>query len=839
MLRIIREILLHIGVCAAYLCVAIIGLRTDEANRTEPLVWLPVGFALGIFLIGGLRFLPALFAAAWAAFSWLAVIPVGGGLLAAATSAGVPALVAWGLRRLAGFDATLDRVSDLGLVLVVAIPLTSALDALGVTTAFRIASDRDIDAAALWTQWTLAEAVGATILTPAMLLAWSVPMRALSKRRWTELIALVAILTLASMTATYVAPEMKVLGPLATLAALPIAVTIAIRFDRLGAAAIGLVGASVLLVAAVTGDGPFDPLLSDETSKRALGLWGVVLALQAMAVLLGVSVASNRRTTAEIASVAGRLRIVVDAAKLGYWQLNTAMRTSLANSRLEAMLGTSEGALRGRSIFDVVLPSHRTSLQRAIDRTLAGEACDLEVECLRDDGGTTWLGLHLSVFIDDRGVRRGVIAAVEDLADRRRAEAERLRLETNVLQAQRLESLAVLSGGVAHDFNNIVMGIRGNAGLLRMREEDPTSVRSCADHIDAACERAADLVSTLLAYAGRGPFAPERVQLARTLREAADIAATSAPRHARLELLGIPRHLEIDADPQHLRQMFVGILTNAVEALATAGGRVRVSAEEEDGDAVVRIIDDGVGMDDATLDRAFEPFFTTKGLGRGLGLSAALGIAQRLGGSIVISSEPGEGTTVVVRLPLARDGAAEALPPPRAALAEPARGQDVQSIEEESDATRSFALERGITPAERPSVGTGHRPLALVAESEPAVRDLVQAALQVRGYAIVEERSLATALARHHRDIALLVASDGASVIETLELVRVARAGGLRTPIVLTTERHETTVLHPQDPGTVWLSRPFGVRAFLDAVDAACEATAGQPAPPASPDAGA
>jgi PAS domain S-box-containing protein len=835
MLRIIREILLHIGVCAAYLCVAIIGLRTDAANRTEPLVWLPVGFALGIFLIGGLRFLPALFAAAWAAFSWLAVIPVGGGLLAAATSACVPALVAWGLRRLAGFDATLDRVSDLGLVLVVAIPLTSALDALGVTTAFRIASDRDIDAAALWTQWTLAEAVGATILTPAMLLAWSVPMRALSKRRWAELIALVAILTLASMTATYVAPEMKVLGPLATLAALPIAVTIAIRFDRLGAAAIGLVGASILLVAAVTGDGPFDPLLSDESSKRALGLWGVVLALQAMAVLLGVSVASNRRTTAEIASVAGRLRIVVDAAKLGYWQLNTAMRTSLANGRLESMLGASEGALRGRSIFDVVLPSHRTSLQRAIDRTLAGEACDLEVECLRDDGGTTWLGLHLSVFIDDRGVRRGVIAAVEDLADRRRAEAERLRLETNVLQAQRLESLAVLSGGVAHDFNNIVMGIRGNAGLLRMREEDPASVRACAEHIDAACERAADLVSTLLAYAGRGPFAPERVQLSRTLREAADIAATSAPRHARLELLGIPRHLEIDADPQHLRQMFVGILTNAVEALANAGGRVRVSAEEEDGDAVVHIVDDGVGMDDATLDRAFEPFFTTKGLGRGLGLSAALGIAQRLGGSIVISSEPSDGTTVVVRLPLAREGPLDATPARRIeAITAPPEPSLPPLPGFADDALPDRAAEPLVTPnptASAPPVA-GHRPITLVAESEPAVRELVQAALQVRGYAILEERSLATALVRPSRDIALIVASSGASVIETLELVRVARATGLRTPIVLTTERHETTVLHPQDPGTVWLSRPFGVRAFLDAVDAAREATRGtEPAP--------
>ncbi len=788
MLRIIREILLHIGVCAAYLCVAIIGLRTDATNHTEPLVWLPVGFALGIFLIGGLRFFPAILAAAWLAFSWLAVIQVGGGLLAASTSAGVPALVAWGLRRLAGFDASLDRVSDLGLVLVVAVPVTSALDAFGVTTAFRLGAGREFDPAELWTHWTLAEAVGATILTPAMLLAWSVPMRSLPTRRWVELIAMVAALTLASMTATYVAPEMRILGPLATLAALPIAVTIAIRFDRLGAAAIGLVGASVLLVAAVTGDGPFNPLLSGETSGRALGLWGVVLALQSMAVLLGVSVASNRRNTAEIASVAGRLRLVVDAAKLGYWQLDSAMRTLHANSRLEAILGVPSGSMVGRSLFDIALPSHRESLQRAVDRTLAGEACDIEIECSRGDGSGAWLGLHLSAFIDERGTRRGAIVAVEDLAERRQEEAERLRLETNVLQAQRLESLGVLSGGVAHDFNNIVMGIRGNAGLLRIRDNDVDGVRECADRIDAACERAGDLVSTLLAYAGRGPFSPERVNLGRTLREAADIASTSAPRNARIDVEPVPRHLDIDADPQHARQMFVGILTNALEALSPSGGRVHVSAAGDAGTAVITIGDDGIGMDGATLAKAFEPFFTTKGLGRGLGLSAALGIAQRLGGSIDLTSSPGAGTTVVVRLPLTRD--------PRG----------------ESPADQA---QREPRPRERP--------LAVVAESDPAVRDLVLAALQVRGYVVAEERLIDAALRREGRPASLVVASSGTSVIETLEIVRLARTEGCSTPIVLTTERHDTMVLHPQDPRTVWLSRPFGVRAFLDAVDAARE----------------
>ncbi|MBL9121106.1 MAG: MASE1 domain-containing protein [Phycisphaerae bacterium] len=788
MLRVIREILLHIGVCAAYLCVAIIGLRTDATNHTEPLVWLPIGFALGTFLIGGLRFLPALLAAAWLAFSWLSVIPVGGGLLAATTSATVPALVAWFVRRIAGFDPSLDRVSDLGWVLVVAIPVTCALDALGVTTAFRLVAEHELDAGELWVHWMLAEVVGATILTPAMLLAFSVPMGAMKARRWIELVLLVSLLTLASMLAIY-KPDLRIVGPLAAVGALPIGVTIAIRFDRLGAAVIGLVGASVLLVAAVTGDGPFNATLSDETSRRALGLWGVALALQTMAVLLGVSVASNRRKTAEVASVAGRLRLVVDAARLGYWQMDLALRTTHANARLEAMLGEPAATLIGRSIFDIALPAHRESLQRAIDRTLDGEACDIEIECMRPDVSTAWLGLHLSAFVDERGSRRGVIAAVEDLADRRRSEDERLRLETNVLQAQRLESLGVLSGGIAHDFNNIVMGIRGNAGLLRLREGEGEGVRDAADRIDAACERAAGLVSTLLAYAGRGPFSPERVSVAKVLREAHGIVTTSAPRNARIELAPIAATLEIDADPQHLRQMFVSILTNALEALPPTGGNVRAGAVEENGHVTVTITDDGAGMDHQTVAKAFEPFFTTKGVGRGLGLSASQGIAQRLGGSIELESAPSHGTIVTIRLPTAPIGT------------------DVQPL---------------TSPAKDDAQ---QRPLAIVAETDSAVRDLVLAALQVRGFLVSEQRSLRESLRPGPREPALIVASSGQSVIETLETVRLARAGGCETPIVLTTERHETIVLHPQDPRTVWLSQPFGVRAFLDAVDAARHAS--------------
>ncbi len=795
-LRLSREILLQTAVFAAHLAVAIVGMRTGGSSVTEPLVWMPLSVALGAFLIGGLRFVPAVLLASIIGMQWLEGLDNTGRLLAGLTGTIAPAAAAWALKRYAHFSPELDRVRDLGWLLVAAVPLASAGNSLGVTLAFLCCSDVPIAWMTFWASWALATAVGTTILTPTMLLVWGVPHRRLRPVQWVEMTSLVACLTAAFLAAIYLTPGESVLGPLAAIATLPLAIAASLRFDRLGAAASGLVCSIILLVAAVTRDGPFDPQLSTDRQHAVLGLWGFVLALQTMSMLLGVSVAANRRQTGEIATVAARLRHVVDAARLGYWQFDRDLVTTHANARFAAMLGTTEAALVGRSVLDVVAERQRDEARRRLGTATESGGADVEFECMRSDGGAAWLALHLTTLMDG-----GAIAAVEDLAEQRRDEAERLRLETNILHAQRLESLGVLSGGIAHDFNNIVMGIRGNAGLLRLRDAESDATRDCADRIDAACERAAGLVDTLLAYAGRGPFTSEQLSLTAVLRDSVKVARLAAPRAAHIILEQPAEELLIDADRHHLRQMLLSIITNGVEALDANGGAVRIVAtavrEDETGDRSspvthITISDDGCGMDQATVTRVFEPFFTSKGLGRGLGMSAAVGIARRLGGSIEIHSRLGAGTAVRVVLPIVN--------------------VDVP------------AAERGTAPPPQPPV---QRLLAIVVEPEISVRDLIIAALQIRGFAVTEERSLATALAvTTQRTIGLVVADSGRSVIETLEVVRQSRYEGCTAAIILTIESRDTVVLHPSDSRTLWLARPFGVREFLDVVDESTRATA-------------
>jgi PAS domain S-box-containing protein len=587
----------------------------------------------------------------------------------------------------------------------------------------------------------------------------------------------------------------------ATVIALPLAVALALRFDRVGAAVAGMVATLGVVIGAVAGEGPFSRELVAEALPAIFGLWALTLALQTVALLLGVAVAANRRQTAEIEAVNARLRQVVDAARLGYWQFDADWRTTHANPRLAAMLGSNVAGLLGRSILDLVPDRAGPEARQRLDAALRGEhEGDVELEFTRGDGGTSWLSLHVTPLLAPRSLRTrrglggGAIAAVEDIGERRRGEAQRLRLETNILHAQKLESLGVLASGLAHDFNNIVMSIRGNAELLRRGRggEPPVEwVRSGAERIDQACDRAAALVATLMAYAGKGEFVVERVGISRAIREAVEVARLAAPRNAVLVFEPPAAELAVDADPQYLRQLLVSILSNAVEALRSEGGTVRVGwqATAPHGASVpesieIAVSDDGVGMGRELQARAFEPFFTTKGLGRGLGLSSALGIAHRLGGSIEIESASGLGTTVRVRLPVASPDPIES--------AAPGRSAEVAA----------------------------RRPVALLVEPLPAARDLAIVALELRGFSVAEERDLDAAIREaRRRPVGLLVADVGASILVAVDALRAARNDGFDVPIVLSSERRDTEVLMPGDDRTLWIPRPFGVRELLDAVD--------------------
>jgi signal transduction histidine kinase/CheY-like chemotaxis protein/predicted hydrocarbon binding protein len=293
-----------------------------------------------------------------------------------------------------------------------------------------------------------------------------------------------------------------------------------------------------------------------------------------------------------------------------------------------------------------------------------------------------------------------------EMIERELAEEERRKVQVKLLHAQKLESLGVLSGGVAHDFNNLLVGILGNAGLVLQDLADDAPVRQTIRDIETAAMRAAELTRQLLAYAGKGQFLTQPVQLSQLVEEMGNLLTSAVSKSARL-VYDFPRELPvIDADATQLRQVVMNLITNASEAIGAGSGTIRVRtgvmeatraylAEAQLGTGLpegpyvfLEVEDDGHGMHPATLARIFDPFFTTKFTGRGLGLAAVLGIVRSHRGAIRVTSAPGRGTTIRVLLPIAET----AIPAPAvaASAAAPAvtRGGTVLVVDDEETVRR-------------------------------------------------------------------------------------------------------------------------------------------------------
>jgi signal transduction histidine kinase len=246
---------------------------------------------------------------------------------------------------------------------------------------------------------------------------------------------------------------------------------------------------------------------------------------------------------------------------------------------------------------------------------------------------------------------------------------ERRILEDQLRHAQKLESLGLLAGGVAHDFNNLLTGIMGNASLVLDMMDHRSSVRGMLEDIIRASERAADLTRQLLAYAGKGRFVIEPVNVSELVRDISELMRSSVPRTVQLKLQ-LERDLPaIEGDASQIQQVVMNLILNAVEATGERPGTVRVLTgvrSVRSGDEVshfrpdppapgayvmLQVCDDGCGMAESVKTQIFDPFFTTKFTGRGLGLAAALGIVRSHNGAIGVESEEGSGSTFTVLIP--------------------------------------------------------------------------------------------------------------------------------------------------------------------------------------------
>jgi len=265
---------------------------------------------------------------------------------------------------------------------------------------------------------------------------------------------------------------------------------------------------------------------------------------------------------------------------------------------------------------------------------------------------------------------------------------EKLRIEEQLRHTQKLESLGVLAGGVAHDFNNLLTGILGNASLAHDALPPYHPNRLLLQEVMKASERAADLTRQLLAYAGKGRFVMRTLKLSTLVEEISGLVQTSIPKHVQVlhELAhGLPG---IDADPGQLQQIVMNLVINGGEAIGPEGGTVvvrtgiqQVDRQYIDGMSTagellqpgeyirLEVCDTGSGMTSETLARIFDPFFTTKFAGRGLGLSAVLGIVRAHKGALKVESQPGQGTTFKVLFPASTNQVVAVSAAPKGSLA--------------------------------------------------------------------------------------------------------------------------------------------------------------------------
>jgi signal transduction histidine kinase len=392
-----------------------------------------------------------------------------------------------------------------------------------------------------------------------------------------------------------------------------------------------------------------------------------------------------------------------------------------------------------------------------------------------------------------------VARPVGDLIPRGDLEAERHLLERRAVLAQKFESLGVMAGGLAHDFNNLLTGVLGYVELLRRSQANVTEL-CYLDQIQQLAGRAADLCQQLLAYAGKGRFYLETIDLNRIVETTLPVLQAAVPGTTHMELLLAPDLPAVQADATQMRQLIVNLTLNGSEALDGQAGTVILRTLHADldgtdpdwlGDHVPRgrhvifqVSDPGCGMSPELQPRIFDPFFTTKFPGRGLGLSAVLGIVSGHRGSLKVQSAPGHGTTFTVALP-----AVAAVP----VTAEPITGR-----------TLSATL--------------------LVVDDDTSVRNLVARVLDVAGFRYILAESGEGALeqlAGTKVDLVLLdLIMPGMSGEETLTRIHQRWP---RLPVLLMSGYTEGVNV----AGHVgFLAKPFRPSELLDRVRAVLEGTA-------------
>ncbi len=473
--------------------------------------------------------------------------------------------------------------------------------------------------------------------------------------------------------------------------------------------------------------------------------------------------------------------------------------------------GYSREEFLGLSPCDIDAPESNTDVASIVRKLARGQNVTFEQIHLAKSGRRIPVEIHAKTFKLDGNP--SVLSLVRDIADRKQAEEERRRMERRLQMLQRLESLGVMAGGIAHDFNNILMVVIGNIEMAMLDEVQSLETLSNLEESKKAALRATDLVRQMIAYTGKGMFSVASVFINSIAEETVELMKAKVSPKAELKTNLDGENPVIEGDEAQLRQIASNLIGNACEALdEKEGGSVVVSTGIERCDAsllkqtmpeawliypepwkegnyaFLEVRDDGCGMDADVQKRIFDPFFTTKFQGRGLGLSAVIGMVRSHKGFVRVDSTPGQGTAVRILFPL--------------------QGKGMPRTDAETSSETAKITWRG-------------EGLVLLAHDEEAVRNIMRRMMEKMGYAaMVASNGLETVgLYRRHADEIVLIIMDWRmSPMGGVETFRELRRIGCSAPVILASGYSEEKVREQLDATgfSGFIRKPFQMKTLME-----------------------
>ena len=755
------------------------------------IVWPASGFALACLLLYGVELWPGV-----ALGAFLATQTNSGNVLYSLTTAAGNSLevisAALLLRHVARFDLRMERARDVVALVCGGIAGACASALFGVLGLY-LSELAPVDAILrIGWKWTLGHAMGMVAVTPFVLTAsswWKG-----RKEAWSclEASALFLLLLLVGAVAFWGGAGLFREYDLEYLP-FPLLVWAAFRFGVHGAASANLITSGMAVWGTAAGWAPF---ASGSSSEDLLLTWSFVSVSAVTTLLLAAVVTEGRRSEEERHKSETRYRTLIEQAADGIFSTDAQGRLTDANSRGCDMLGLDREAALGLELADLAESQDRDRVRSLIRDLPPGEAAISSWLVQRAGGGATFPAEVSIKRLDDGRIQ----AFVRDVT-------ERLALEEQLRQSQKMEAVGLLAGGIAHDFNNLLTAIIGHSDFALMRLPRDHKVRTDIEEVAKAASRAADLTRKLLAFARKQLVEPKLLNIHDLVLNIENMLKRILGEHIELTIRSEEEPWMVKVDPVQLEQVILNITINARDAMPR-GGQLELECRNiywsGDGTdetspgayATLAAKDTGVGMDTETLSRVFEPFYTTKdrSQGTGLGLAVSYGIVTQAGGYIWATSEPGKGSTFRILLPRATEIEMPAVEKEPCARA--------PKVEEDSE--------------------SGGETILLI-EDEPLVRDLALEVLSSRSYRVLTARDGEEALSiarAHPTEIHLTVTDVVLPAMSGKEVARRLRETRPGLKVLFMSGYAEEQVVHRGvvEEDAAFLAKPFTPAALTEKV---------------------